>query len=30
MSINCNDKFVKGFVSDEEISALVPSLKAAH
>jgi len=30
MSIKCNDKFVKGFVSEEEVKALIPALEAAH
>ena len=30
MAIKCNDKFVKNFVTDDEIKALVPALEAAH
>jgi len=30
MSIKCNDKFVKSFVEEKEISALLPALKEAH
>ena len=30
MSIKCNDKFVKGFVSQSEIDSLIPALKDAH
>lgn len=30
MAIKCNDKFVKKFVSDSDIEALIPALKDAH
>ena len=30
MAIKCNDRFVKNFVTDAEINALVPALEKAH
>ena len=30
MAIKCNDKFIKNFVSDDEIKALIPALESAH
>ena len=30
MAIKCNDKFVKNFVTDAEIKAMIPALEAAH